>query len=338
MIIATVQWEELQRLCVKQLTKSKVNAQHAEIVAEVLVHANLRGIDSHGVIRMEHYLRKIREGGINPDPHIHIDHTGPTTAIVDGDDGFGHVVAKTGMDHAIELAEKYGVGMVSMKNSSHCGALSYFVKQAANRQSIGMMMTNTDKFIVPFGAAEPYFGTNPLAYGFPAGQHPPIIADMATSQVALGKVLLARESGRSIPMDWGVNQEGKPTTDPNELVALFPFGGAKGSSLAMIVDIFSGILSGSSFGSHVSVMYGDYDKPRKLGHFAFAIHVSSFTDKEAFMRNIDQLIDDLHSLKPAEGFTSVMVPGELENLTERKRLSEGIPVPESIYHSLQADI
>jgi ureidoglycolate dehydrogenase (NAD+) len=333
----TVSWNELQELCVNKLIKEQLSSEHAETVAEVLVHANLRGVDSHGVMRMEHYLRRLRAGGINPNPKIQVEHKGPTTAIVDGDDGFGHIIAKAGMDTAIELAEKYGIGMVSMKNSSHCGALSYFVKQAASKNLIGMMMTNTDAFIVPFGAAEPYFGTNPLAYGFPARQHPPIVIDMATSQVAVGKVLHAKEAGKSIPLDWGVDETGKPTSDPNKIVALFPFGGQKGSGLAMVVDVFSGVLTGSAFGSHVSVMYGDYHKQRKLGHFAFAINASSFTDQAEFLDNIDQLIDDVHALEPAEGFTSVMVPGEPEYLKEQARLKEGIPIPESIYQFLKTD-
>jgi ureidoglycolate dehydrogenase (NAD+) len=224
--------------------------------------------------------------------------------------------------------------MVTMKNSSHCGALSYFVQQAANRQLIGMMMTNTDKFIVPFGATEAFFGTNPLAYGFPAGSFPPIIVDMATSQVAVGKVFHAREMGKAIPLDWGVDQHGKPTANPSEIVALFPFGGQKGSALAMIVDLFSGILASSAFGPHVSVMYGDYEKKRKLGHFACVIDISRFLEKQVFLQQVDQLIEEMHQLKPAEGFSSVMVPGEPETMNERIRLIEGIPVPESIYRYL----
>lgn len=324
----------LKQLCIHKLTEARLNREHALVVADVLVHANLRGVDSHGVMRMEHYIRRLTAGGINPNAEIKIEETGSVTAIVDGDDGFGHAVAKAGMEAAIALAERSGVGVVTMKNSSHCGALSYFVHLAAQRQMIGMMMTNTDKFIVPFGAAEPFFGTNPLAFGFPAKSHPPIIVDMATSQAAVGKIFHAKEAGKPIPPDWGVDRSGKPTTDPSAVVALFPFGGQKGSALAMIVDLFSGILASSPFGPHVSVMYGDYEKKRKLGHYACAIDVSRFLGKSRFLAQVDRLIEEMHALQPAEGFDAVLVPGEPEHAREQSRLREGIPIPEAVYHFL----
>lgn len=328
--------EELKELCVEKLLQARLNSEHAYIVADVLIHANLRGVDSHGVMRMEHYIRRLTSGGINPRPHIQIEETGPATAVVDGDDGFGHVIAKEGMQAAISLADRSGIGMVTMKNSSHCGALSYFVNQAAKRQMIGMMMTNTDKFVVPFGASKAFFGTNPLAYGFPSQLYPPIIVDMATSQVAVGKVFHAREAGKSIPLDWGVDRAGKPTADPAAVAALFPFGGQKGSALAMVVDLFSGILANSSFGPHVSVMYGDYSNKRKLGHFTCVIDISRFLEKSVFLQQVDQFIEEMHALEPAEGFASVLVPGEPEHAKELSRLREGIPIPVSIYKFLSS--
>jgi ureidoglycolate dehydrogenase (NAD+) len=326
---------ELIELCIKKLMSHGLSQKHAGIVADVLVHANLRGVDSHGINRMGHYIQRLKAGGLNPNPNIQMKSTGPCSAIVDGDDGFGHIIAKEAMDHAIAIAEQNGVGMISIINSSHCGALSYFVNQAVEHNMIGIMMVNTDKFVVPFGAAEPYFGTNPIAFGFPTNQQKPIILDMATSQVAVGKILYAKQVGKSIPADWAVDAEGNPTEDPNQVVALNPMGGPKGTGLALVIDIFSGILTGSGFGPHVSQMYGNYNKARKLGHFLMAINISCLTDSTIFKYKIDQLIDELHQLQPAPGHQSVYIPGEPEQMKVIERMKYGIPVPESTYTFLQ---
>jgi ureidoglycolate dehydrogenase (NAD+) len=332
-----VSHEELKGLVVKKLTKAGLQADHAGVVADVLVHADLRGVSSHGVLRTEHYVKRINEGGLNPNADFSVKDTGPSSAVFNGDDGMGHVIAKEAMDYAIELAQKNGIGMVAVTNSSHCGALSYFVQQAAESNMIGMAMTHTDKVVVPFGGAKPFFGTNPIAFGFPAKESKPVILDMATSNVAFGKVLHAREAGSSIPGDWGVDESGKSTTDPNEVSALLPFAGPKGYGLAMVVDIMSGLLTGAAFGPHITTMYGDYAKKRELGHFVCAINPSVFTDPTGFLQNMDQMINEIHGTEPAEGFDKVMVPGEPEQLREEERRQSGIPVTETIYQYLIKD-
>lgn len=332
-----VGFEELQALVIKKLTKEGIKQTHAEITANVLVHANLRGVDSHGVLRTEHYVKRIKEGGLNKDPQFSIKDTGPCTAVFDGDDGLGHVVAKEAMDYAIKLAARNGVGMVGVINSSHCGALSYFVEQAAEKNMIGMAMTHTDKAVVPFGGAEPYFGTNPIAYGFPTNKGEPIILDMATSNVALGKILHAREAKSEIPNNWGVDGDGNPTTDPDAVKYLLPFGGPKGYGLAMVIDIFSGLLTGSAFGKNIVPMYGDYDKKRKLGHFVCALNIEAFTNESIFLENMDQMVQQIHEVKPAPGFEKVLVPGEPEQMKKKSRLETGIPVTENVYRYLVND-
>lgn len=332
-----IRHDELKRLVVKKLAGAGLRKDHAEVVAEVLVHADLRGVSSHGVLRTEHYVKRLAAGGLNPDPHFSVKETGPCSAVFDGDDGFGHVVAKEAMDYAVKLAEKNGIGAVGVINSSHCGALSYFVQLSAEKGMIGMAVTHTDKVVVPFGGAKPYFGTNPIAFGFPAKVHKPVILDMATSNVAFGKVLHAREAGTDIPGDWGVDENGKPTTNPHEVCALFPFAGPKGYGLAMVVDVLSGLLTGSAFGPHITTMYGDYDQKRKLGHFLMAINPSMFTDREMFLANMDRMIDEIHELQPAEGFTKVMVPGEPEQLRETDRLVNGVPVTQTVYNYLNQE-
>jgi ureidoglycolate dehydrogenase (NAD+) len=332
-----VSYENLIRVCSGKLIQAGVNLEHAHTVAEVLVHADLRGVSSHGVLRTEHYVKRVQAGGINIAPRFSVKDTGPVSAIYDGDDGFGHVVSKKAMDYAIRMAKKNGIGAVGVINSSHCGALSYFVQQAIDAKLIGMAMTHTDKVTVPHGGVNPFFGTNPIAYGFPAGKQKPVILDMATSNVAFGKVLHARESGKEIPPDWGVDESGIPTSNPHDVRALLPFAGPKGYGLAMVVDIFSGLLTGSAFGPHIVPMYGEYENKRKLGHFYCVFNPAMFTDPQVFLVNMDRMIDEIHQAQPAEGTERVMVPGEPEQQRADVRMKEGIPVTESVYAYLTQD-
>ncbi|KQB91636.1 putative oxidoreductase YjmC [Geobacillus sp. PA-3] len=334
MSTVTIPVEEARKLVVKKLTEAGLNHAHAEKVADVLVHADLRNVNSHGVLRTEHYVNRLKAGGINPNANITFKATGPVTGVVDGDDGFGHVIADEAMEQAIRMAKENGVGMVTAINSSHCGALSYFVQKAVEAGMIGIAMTHTDKIVVPFGGKTPFLGTNPIAYGVPAKTKKPLILDMATSNVALGKILQAREEGKEIPEGWGVDENGATVTDPNKVVALLPFGGPKGYGLSVIVDVFSGLLAGAAFGPHISKMYGDLDKKRKLGHYVCAINPAFFTDKDVFLQQMDRMIDELHQVEPAPGFERVYVPGEIEHLHEEKNRKHGITIARTVYEFL----
>lgn len=329
----TIHKEELIALVTKKLVSENVSKDHAEVVADVLVHADLRGVHSHGVLRTEHYVKRLNSGGMNPSPKFLVTKKGMSSAIFDGDHGLGHVIMKEAMDLAITLSKKYGIGIVGIVNSSHCGPLSYFAEQAADEEIISMIMTQTDTAVVPFGSAQPYFGTNPIAYGFPALKNKPIILDMATSNVALGKVYHAREKGEAIPDNWGVDDNGKSVTDPHLLKHLLPIAGPKGYGLALAVDVLTGILTGSSFGLNITP-YGDYENYRRLGHLIITIDPGLFIQKEEFLLNIDQMIDEIHSLKPSEGFTKVMVPGEPEQIKESEQIIKGIPISNSVYEYL----
>lgn len=330
----TIDHETAKELVVKRLTGVGLSNKHAMIVAEILVHADLRNVNSHGVLRTEHYVNRIKAGGINVDANITFNTSGIVTGVVDGDDGIGHVVADSAMNHAIDIAKKHGVGMVTAINSSHCGALSYFVEKATQHHLIGIAMTHTDKIVVPFGGKESFLGTNPLAYGIPAKKNHPLILDMATSNVALGKVLEYKEEGKVIPHGWGVNSDGEFVTNPEEVVHLSPFGGPKGYGLSLIVDIFSGLLSGSAFGPHVSKMYGELEKKRKLGHYFCVIDPAMFTNREQFLQNMDKMMDELRMVKPAPGVSQVLVPGELEQKNYEYNLENGISIVSTVYEYL----
>ncbi|WP_100012693.1 ureidoglycolate dehydrogenase [Lentibacillus sediminis] len=334
MSTVTVQADEVKNLVIGKLEQAGLKLDHAEKIADVLIHADLRGVSSHGVLRTEHYVNRLQQGGMNNDPNITVEKTGQVTAVVDGDNGFGHLIADKAMSTAIESAKENGVGMVTAMNSSHCGALSYFVNKAAEENLIGIAMTHTDKIVAPFGGKESFLGTNPIAYGVPAKKHRPFILDMATSAVALGKVLQYKEEGKEIPHGWGVDAQGNSTTDPAKVEALTPFGGPKGYGLSLVVDIFSGLLAGAAFGPHVNRMYDDLDQYRRLGHYFCVINPSFFTDKENFLQNMDQMIDELHQSSPAEGFDKVLVPGEIEQMNEERNKVDGIKIASTVYEYL----
>lgn len=225
--------------------------------------------------------------------------------------------------------------MVTAMNSSHCGALSYFVQEATEQQLIGIAMTHTDKIVVPFGGRESFLGTNPIAYGVPAKTEKPFILDMATSNVALGKILQHKEEGKAIPEGWGVDKNGATVTDPAEVVSLMPFGGPKGSGLSMIVDIFSGLLAGMAFGPHINPMYEELEKKRKLGHYFCAINPSFFTDSEIFLEQMDKMIQEIREVPAAEGFSRVLVPGEIEQENEERNRKQGVQIAATTYEYLK---
>jgi ureidoglycolate dehydrogenase (NAD+) len=335
MSTVTIPHEEAKELVVKKLSEAGLNRDHALKVAEILVHADLRNVNSHGVLRTEHYVNRLNAGGLNPEANITFNKTGPVTGVVDGDDGFGHVIGDIAMKHAVEMAKENGIGMVTAINSSHCGALSYFVQEAAEQNLIGIAMTHTDKIVVPFGGKEAFLGTNPIAYGVPAKTSKPFILDMATSNVALGKILQHKEEGKDIPPGWGVDENGETVTDPGKVVSLSPFGGPKGYGLSMIVDIFSGLLAGAAFGPHVAKMYGDLDQKRKLGHYFCAINPAFFTDADAFLENMDQMMTEIRQAPPAPGFSKVFVPGEIEQMNEDRNLQNGITIASTVYQYLK---
>lgn len=330
----TITHEEAKNLAYKKLAATGLSTEHAMKVAEILVHADLRNVNSHGVLRTEHYVDRIQAGGINEKANISFEKTGTVTGTVDGDDGIGHVIADAAMTNAIQLAKEHGVGMVTAAKSSHCGALSYFVEKAAKEKLIGIAMTHTDKIVVPFGGREAFMGTNPIAYGIPANENEPLILDMATSNVALGKVLQHKEEGKDIPIGWGVNANGESVTNPDDVVSLSPFGGPKGYGLSLIVDIFSGLLAGATFGPHITKMYGDMDRKRKLGHYFCAIDPAMFTDKQAFLQGIDQLMQELRESPTAPGFSQVFVPGDIEQINKRKNMEQGISIASTVYDYL----
>jgi ureidoglycolate dehydrogenase (NAD+) len=304
------------------------------LIAETLVEANLRGVDSHGVVRLPHYATRLRNGSIKARPNITAKRTGPATAMVEGDAGMGQLVAVRAMNEAIAIARESGVGAVGARNSSHCGAMAYFVELAIAQGMIGIALTHTDPIMAPTGMKRNFLGSNPIAFGAPGGEAPPIVVDMATTNVAWGKVIVAREEGKTIPPDWGVDAEGRPATDPNLAVGLAPMAGPKGYALAAMIEVLCAQLMGVPFGTHVTKMYGELDKPRNLGHFMLALDIARFTDPAAFKAQIDLFVSEIHAEAPVDPARPPLAPGEPERLTAAKRRQTGVPVGEGVLADL----
>lgn len=330
----TISASDLKQLVIKKFVDVKVPEKHAEIVADVLVHANLRNVDSHGVLQIKRYMNRIKKSLINVNPNITVESVTPVVSLVDGDHGMGHVIAVKAIEETIKLARTYGIGVVWVKNSDHFGALSYYMEMVANEDMIGLAFTNANKNVAPFGGYKPFFGTNPIAFGAPVKGHEPVILDMATSTVAFGKILAAMSEGKSIPKDWGLDNNGEPTAIPEEVVALQPISGPKGYGLAMMVDILSGVLTGSPYGKNVPTL--ESEKYRKLGHFFITINPEMFVGLEAFKNNMKNLVESIQQEEPAKGFKKIMVPGEPESIIKKERLVDGIPITKSIYDYLQS--
>lgn len=322
---------ELRSLVINKLTGAGLNSSDAETVADVLVHADLRGVRSHGVMRTEHYVQRLNAGSLNKNPVFSYKQLRPGAGLLDADDGMGHAACLEAMKHACTLARETGIAMVGVFNGSHCGALSYFILNAVQNGMIGMAVTHTDKIVAPYGGSRSFFGTNPIAFGFPSKRHDPVVLDMATSNTAYGKILHAREQNSTIPDDWGLDGAGNPTTDPHRVEAMTPFGGHKGYAIALVIDVLTGILLGAKYGPHITAMYGDYDKPRKLASTMIAIDPETYIGLDPFMDQMDAMIDDLHAEPAGPGFDSVLVPGEIEWRNEKTNREKGVPILPSIH-------
>ena len=267
---------ELQSLIVNKLVKAGLSQSHSEVVSESLVYADLRGVHSHGAMRVQYYVERIMHGGVNAQPEFHIEETGPSAMKFNGDEGFGIVVAKDAMTAGIEMAKKTGIAVVGITNMSHSGALSYFTEMAAKENLVSLSLCQSDPMVVPFGGAEPFYGTNPIAFSIPCLDGTPITVDMATSVQAWGKILDARSKNAPIPEGWAVDSDGRTTTDAHAVNGLLPISGPKGYGLAFMVDVLSGMLLGLPFGSMVSSMYADLTEYRKLGHMHIIIDPDKF--------------------------------------------------------------
>ncbi|MGC8970654.1 MAG: Ldh family oxidoreductase [bacterium] len=313
-VTSKIDAELLKEFCSSVLVRLGVPKKSADIVSDHLVWADLMGINSHGVTRLGIYVKRLQTGLVNAEPNIKVIRETPSMIVLDGDNGLGQVVGVKAVELAIEKANKVGVGVVGVRHTTHFGCAGYYALKAIERDMIGIVMSNAPSTMAPWGARVPYLGTNPIAFGVPTKNFPPILLDMATSIVARGKIILAAKEGKTIPEGWAVDPDGEFTTDPESALkgAVLPFGGPKGSGIAIMIDIFSGILSGAEFGSHIGSLYDDFSKPQNVGNFMMVFNIASFCPVEEFKERIELMRQEIKGLPKAKGVDEILLPGEIE--------------------------
>ena len=321
--------KEYKELIVKKLVSVGLKPEESDLVANVLVHADMRGVRSHGTMRLEHYCNRIKAGGINLDAKYPLEETATAAGVIDAQGGMGHVAADIASKIGIKQAKEKGIYAISIKNTSHAGALSYFGEQAVDAGLISIAMANTDKSVTPYGAAEGYIGSNPIAFSYPGKKHN-ILLDMATSEGAFGKIFVARDNDTKIPITWAVDKDGVPTEDPHKALFLLPFGGHKGTGIALAIESLTGVAFGA-FGPHIVSMYNELETQRNCSVFMLFIDPNIFGKGNDYYENFDKMIDELHALKPAPGVDKVLIPGEIELNNVAKAKKDGVPVYENAY-------
>ncbi|WP_295230799.1 Ldh family oxidoreductase [Sediminibacterium sp.] len=323
--------------------------EHATIATKVLLSADLRGIDSHGVARLSGYVRLWQAGRINAQPNIRVIHETPSTAVVDGDQGLGLVVAPFAMEIAMQKAAAVGTGWVAVQNSNHFGIAGYHAMMALEKDMIGMAMTNASALVAPTFSNEKMLGTNPIAVAIPAQDQPPFVADFATTTAANGKLEILQRKGLDTPLGWVQDHQGQISTDANILKkdgALLPLGSDrehgshKGYALGSIVDIFSAVLSGASYGPWAPPFPAYIPMPdnmpgKGLGHFLGAMRVDAFRPAADFKSHMDHWINRFRNAKPVEGQEKVLIPGDPEREMEVERMTNGIPLLPIIVSDLE---
>jgi LDH2 family malate/lactate/ureidoglycolate dehydrogenase len=342
-------YDELYRFVEKALIKMGAAHDMAKRSAEVLVTADLRGVDSHGIARLRSYVRLWESGRINLRPEISIVHETPGTAAMDGDSGLGLMVGPTAMALAIEKAKTVGTGWVAVRNSSHYGIAGYHAMLALAHDMIGISMTNSSPLVAPTFSREKMLGTNPIAVAVPADKEPPLVADFATTPVAYGKIENQMRKGEDLPPGWMQDADGNATTDAHiskKGGALLPLGSDrthgshKGYCLSAIVDIFSAVLSGANYGPFVPPFFAYQPAAEEtvgagIGHFFGAIRVDAFRPAAVFKSHMDKWIGRFRKAKPAEGHEKVLIPGDPEREEEIRRREQGIPLLDAVVEDIQ---
>ncbi len=343
--LVPVDARRLHAFTAKAFERVGVAPDDAQIAADVLVTADLRGVESHGVARLHHYLAHLKQGQVRTEMHLDIVRELPTALTLDAGNSLGMVAAYHAMQRAIERTAQYGSAAVAVRNSNHFGIAGYYAMMALPRDMIGIAMCNTSPNVVPFGGSQPMLGTNPLAWAFPCGTEPAIVMDMATSGISFGKLEVAFRTGASIPLGWALGTDGLPTTDAPEAVRvrrLLPLGGLaegtgyKGYALSMVVEALCHALAGAAMSLNIMAVHGRGTQPTNTGHFFAAYRVDSFREVDEFKRDMDALVRTLRSCPPQPGVDSVLLPGEKEYIMSAQRRREGIPQHADVVLSLRS--
>jgi len=337
------QQQDLKDYTIRYFIRWGVPAEDAELAADVLVSSDARGVDSHGMIRLNSYYgSRLRKGLINPLSPITILKETPTTLAMDGGNGLGHPLGIKAMRRCIEKASTIGLAFATVRNSNHYGIAGYYAMMALPHDMIGISFTNSGPLVAPTHGRTAMLGTNPIAVAVPANSQRPFVLDMATSIVPIGRVTVYQKEGKSIPAGWGVNQKGVITEDPSQVIeggALMPLGGSdimrgyKGYGLALLVDIFAGVLADGGFSDNVTG--SSSDQPAKVGHFFGAVKIDAFREINSFKQSMDELLQKLKDSPKAEGEERIFIHGEKEFENADRSAVEGVALSETTVNILK---
>ena len=332
-----VHFEPLRRFIVTSLEHLGLPEADARIVGELMAQAELQGSDGHGVIRLLPYARRIRAGGINLQPQIKVLQERAGMALLDGDNGMGHLVMRRAAEIAIEKARTCGVGWVGSRFSNHAGPASLYARMPLTQDMIGLYFAVGNANHLPaWGGMDMLLSTNPVAVAVPAGDEPPIVLDMATTVAAYGKVKAKAQRGEPMPVGWMIDRLGQPLTDPKRADEgfLLPIGGYKGYGLALIVGLLAGTLNGAAMGKDVVDFNHDDTTTTNTGQAVMAIDVSAFGDVAQFKARVDQLVRDLRASERMPGVERVWLPGEQSHERRAAYTRDGIPLPPALHKQL----
>lgn len=327
--------EKEKQFVIDLLTKEEITKEDASLVADVLAAADVRGTKTHGLSRIQKYIERVSQGLIEPKGKLEEVQSKNNIVLFNGNNTLGQVAGYHAMNKAIELAKEFGVGIVGTGNTNHFGIGAFYSMMASSQNLIGFVCTNTSPLMAPFGGKDAMLGTNPFSVAIPSNKYDDIVLDLATSEVARGKIEVAAREGNDIPLGWALDTNGKPTTDANKGLegTVTPVGGPKGYGMAMIVDILAGVLTQSAFLDDVGSL-SLRNKKQDLGFFMVAFDPSLFIETSQFKQIIDDYIERIKGSSKAEGVEEIFLPGEIEAKAARENEKSGIEITDKLYNSL----
>jgi LDH2 family malate/lactate/ureidoglycolate dehydrogenase len=327
---------KLRSLTTEIIKRAGFPADDAELIADSLIQADLNGVSTHGLSRLNLYIERAENNALNKTPDVKVLNETPSTVLLDADNGMGIVASNQAIKIIFEKAKSTGIGMASIRNSNHLGALAYVTKKIQEHGFIGFACTNTSPIMAPYGGRAPVLGNNPFSVAIP--YDPPIILDTALSVTARGNIILAEREGKPIPEGWAVNDKGQVTTNAKEalLGAVLPMAHHKGYGMAFLIEVLCGVLSGAQYGTNLgSFVPPDFSRPLGFGHMIMAINIESFMDKKEFTQRLEDLTKMVKESPLAEGFSEILLPGEIEHRRNVKAEDEGLELKDSTLQLLK---
>jgi LDH2 family malate/lactate/ureidoglycolate dehydrogenase len=334
-------FDDLKTFCKQAYEKTGVPGDEAQIVSDLLARSDLRGIETHGVTRLPIYIKRLQKGYVRKKCKLTFLREKGPVGFAEAHGSMGHVVAHKAMQNAIERAETYGIGWVSVKDSGHFGVAGLFPMMAVERDLVGYICSNSAPMMAPFNGSERIIGNNPISYAFPAERYQPVVLDLSCSVVSSGKLILCRKKGEKIPLGWACDKNGLPTEDPYEGYegggSLAPIGGHKGAGMALAHEILTSVLTGGKWTTNIKSLYEE-DETGIQGtcHTFMVLDPDCFIGREVFKKNVDAYIESIKGSGKAKNTSEILMPGEPEHRTEVERLKTGIPIAQNTIKELRA--